>query len=67
MQEGDRIRVITGEHQGKTGKVIGPFIAGGLGTIGDKALKDLKGRWFIQLDESGEQDILKEEELEVIK
>jgi len=67
MQEGDRIRVITGEHQGKTGEVIGLFIAEGLGTIGDEALKDLKGRWFIQLDESGEQDILKEEELEVIK
>jgi hypothetical protein len=43
MQEGDRIRVITGEHQGIIGEVIGPFIAEGLGTIGDNALKDLKG------------------------
>lgn len=63
MKEGYGVRVITGEHKGKIGKIIGPFIAKGFGTLGDE---DLSGRWFVQFDGSGEQDILRREELETI-
>ncbi|MFC1939911.1 KOW motif-containing protein [Chloroflexota bacterium] len=65
MKEGNRVRVINGKHKGETGEIIGPYIVEGLGTIGEKALENLKGRWFVQLDGSNEQDILKEEELDI--
>ena len=49
MRAGDRVRAIAGKHEGKIGEVIGPFIAEGLGTVGDG---DLEGRWFVEFKDS---------------
>jgi hypothetical protein len=56
------VSVTSGEHKGETGRLIGSFIAKGIGVVDDE---DIGHRWFIQLDQ-GKQDILKESELEIL-
>jgi len=64
MRENDRVQVISGEHKGKTGHVIGPWIATGIGTVKVND-EDIKDRYFVEF-EDGSQDILEEKELELI-
>ncbi len=62
MKAGDNIRVIKGEHEGKTGEVIGEYIAKGIGGLEGQ---DLRG-WFVEF-EDGDQTIIQESMMEVIE
>lgn len=63
MKAGDNIRVIKGEHEGRTGEVIGEYIAKGLGRLEGQ---DFRGRWFVEF-EDGDQTIIQEAMMEVIE
>ncbi len=63
MKEGDKIRVIKGEHEGQTGGVISRYRAQGLERLRDE---DFTGLWHIEL-EDGSPCVLPESLMEVIE
>ena len=70
MREGDRVRVISGEYKGKTGRVlVGPIPMSQVQHLApgqDISMEGAKNLWAIQLDEKGDQTVLEEEELEIV-
>jgi len=70
MKEGDKIRIKSGEHKGKTGELLGPIPMSQVQNLApgqDISMKGAKTLWAIQLDEGNEQTVLEETELEVIE
>ena len=68
MREGVRVRVISGEHKGKTGEVIGPVQMSQVQHLVDGqdiSMEGAKTLWVIEL-EDGEQDFQEESNLEII-
>lgn len=68
MREGLRVRVISGEHKGKTGKAIGPVPMSQVQHLAegqDISMEGAKTFWVIEF-EDGKQDLLEESNLEII-
>ncbi len=63
MQASISIRVIGGEHKGKTGEVIGRWQAKGTGRLEGKGFSD---RWLVEF-EDGSYKVVQEAQLEVIE
>ncbi len=62
MKAGDIIRVTNGEHQGKTGGVIGKYQAQGLERLREE---DFSSLWHVEF-EDGTQGVIHEYLMEVI-
>jgi len=56
LKGGDKVKIIKGEHEGKTGEIIGEWITKGMGEPGGK---DISGWWFVEFDGGG-QSIIQE-------
>ncbi len=63
MKEGDNIKVIKGEHEGKIGGVIGRYQAQGLERLKDE---DFSGLWYIEFEDDT-QDIIHELLMEIVE
>ena len=69
MREGDRVRVISGEHEGKTGEVIGVIKMSQVQKVipgREISMEGAKDLWAIKFDDRDEQTVLEENEIEVI-
>ena len=70
MKEGDKIRIKSGEHEGRTGELIGPIPMSQVQDLAPGQEISMEGArllWAIQLDEGDEQIVLEETELEMIE
>ncbi len=64
MKSGDKIRVVKGEHEGKTGYIVDDYVSKGLGRIASQVFK---GWWLVELEEGGPQRMIHEPLMKVIK
>lgn len=70
MKEGDKIRIKSGKHEGRTGELIGPIPMSQVQDLApgqEISMEGAKLLWAIQLDEGDEQTVLEETELEIIE
>ncbi len=68
MKQGDRVRVISGEHRGEIGKAIGSMQMSQVQHLvegQDISMEGAKNLWVIEF-EDGKQDVLEEGNLEII-
>ncbi len=63
MNNGDKIRVVKGEHEGKTGYIVDEYVSAGLGRV---AREVFKGWWLVELDEGPPQRMIHEPFMKVI-
>ncbi len=70
MKEGDKIRIKSGVHEGKTGEILGPIPMSQVQSLApgqDISMENAKLLWAIQLYGGAEQTVLEETELEIIE
>ena len=70
MKEGNKIRVKSGEHKGKTGEILGSMPMSQVQSLApgqDISMENANTLWIIQLDRGNEQTLLEETELEIIE
>ena len=69
MRDGDKVRITSGEHEGKTGKVIGPIPMSQVQDLAagqDISMEGAINLWIVEFDDGGGQTVEKEDNLEHI-